>query len=457
MHEGGRAAVKLSLFSLTWPIFVESALQMFLRISDTFMLSKVSDNAVAAVGVANQILIFVVLMFNVIAVGSAVVITQYIGARRHNEIGRLASSSIAINFLFGVLVSVLVVSFNVPLLRIFDLDPAVFNLSQDFLHIAGAALVIQGVLTGVTAIIQSHGFTRHTMMVTIGMNVLNLCGNYLVIYGPFGFPKFGVTGVAVSTATAQLIGLAVNLVILRKVAGVQLTWAHLTNWKKEHVDKVLRVGLPSSINNCSYSASQFVTTAFIATLGTAALTTRIYTMNLVFLVMILAISIGRGGQIIIGQMIGAGDRELAYRTVYRYLRASMLITLAAASVIALFRVPLLGMFTSDASIIKMGATLLVLGLLLEPGRNFNIIIERSLAAAGDARFAMIGSVSVSWLFSVPMIYLLGIHMGYGLLGIWAAYIMDEWFRGLILFMRWRSKAWQRKVLVQRKEEAAVVR
>lgn len=456
MTEGSRTIAKLSLISLTWPIFVESALQMFLRISDTFMLSKVSDEAVAAVGVANQILIFVVLMFNVIAVGSAVVITQYLGARRNDEIDRLASSSVAINFLFGVLVSVLVVSFNAPILRIFGLDPAVFEMAQRFLHIAGAALVIQGVLTAVTATIQSHGFTRHTMMVTIGMNVLNLCGNYLVIYGLFGFPKLGVTGVAVSTATAQLIGLAINLVILRKVAGVRLTWAHMTHWMKEHVDKVLRVGLPSSINNCSYSASQFVTTAFIATLGTAALTTRIYTMNLVFLVMILAISIGRGGQIIIGHMIGAGERETAYRAVYRILRTSMLITLAAASVIALFRVPLLELFTSDASIIKMGATLLLLGFLLEPGRNFNIIIERSLAATGDARFAMLGAVSISWLFSVPMTYLLGIHLGFGLLGIWAAFIMDEWFRGLILFLRWRSKAWQRKALVQRKGEEVVV-
>lgn len=218
---------------------------------------------------------------------------------------------------------------------------------------------------------------------------------------------------------------------------------------------MLSVGFPSSVNNCSYSASQFVTTAMIATLGTTALTTRIYTMNLVFLVMILVISIGRGGQILIGHLIGAGEREEAYRTVYRNLRISMLITLSAAAVLALFRVPLLKLFTGDASIVEIGAALLLLGLLLEPGRNFNIILERSLAAAGDARFAMIGAVSVSWLFSVPMIYLLGIHLGYGLIGMWAAFIMDEWFRGLILFMRWRSKAWQKKSLVERKEEAAV--
>ncbi|WP_342768278.1 MATE family efflux transporter [Cohnella lupini] len=106
---------------------------------------------------------------------------------------------------------------------------------------------------------------------------------------------------------------------------------------------------------------------------------------------------------------------------------------------------------------KLGATLLLLSFLLEPGRNFNIIIEKSLQAAGDARFPMIVSISVTWLFSLPLTYFLGIRMGYGLVGIWTAFIVDEWLRGIILFVRWRSRAWESKSLVQRsdRKEAAM--
>jgi putative MATE family efflux protein len=447
---------RISLFAITWPIFVESALQMFLRISDTFMLSKVSDDAVAAVGVSNQIIMFAVLMFNVIAVGSAVVITQYLGARRYEEIGKLAASSIAINFLFGLLISVLVVVLSGPLLGIFGLEPALYDQAQHYLYIAGGALVVQGLLTAVIAIIQSHGFTRNTMMVTVGMNVMNICGNYLVIYGPFGFPKLGVTGVAISTICAQIAGLIVNLYLLRKAVGVRLVFRDLIRWQRDHVEKVLRVGLPSSAVNLSYSASQFVTTAFIAALGTHMLTTRIYTQNIMFLIMMLAISIGRGGQIMIGHMVGAGEQEEAYKQVFRNLWRSMIITLVAVAIITPFREPLLGLFTNDRDIITIGASLLLLSFILEPGRNFNIIIERSLQAAGDARFAMIASVSVSWLFSVPLIYFLGIRMGYGLYGIWVAFIADEWIRGIILMLRWRSRAWQNKALVQRKKDEAAM-
>ncbi|OZB96681.1 MATE family efflux transporter [Paenibacillus sp. XY044] len=453
---GDNPVSKLSLLAITWPIFVESALQMFLRTSDTFMLSKVSDGAVAAVGVANQIIMFAVLMFNFVALGSAVVISQYLGARRQHEIGRLAGSSLALNFLFGLLVSIIVMMLSGPLLRIFDLDPSLFGQAKKYLLIAGGALVIQALLTAVTAMIQSHGLTRQTMVVTIGMNVLNIFGNYLFIYGPGGFPKLGVVGVAISTAFAQCVGLAVNLVLLRKAAGVYIRWNDLFVWSREHIEKVLRVGVPSSAVSLSYSANQFVTTAFISSLGASVLATKIYTQNIMFFVMILAVSLGRGGQIIVGQLVGAGQREEAYKQVIRNLIRSELITLAAVAVLTLFRQPLMKLFTTDPDIIAMGAALLLLSFLLEPGRNFNVILERSLQAAGDARSAMIVSITVTWLFSVPLTYLLGIHWGYGLYGIWAAFIADEWLRGILLWVRWRSKAWQRKALVQlRSEEQAL--
>jgi putative MATE family efflux protein len=444
---------KLSLFALSWPIFIESALQVLLRTSDTFMLSKVSDEAVAAVGVSNQIILFAVLMFNCVALGSAVVVTQYLGARRYGEISKLAGSSLALNFLFGLVISGLVMLFSKPLLGIFSLDTALFHMAHQYLMIAGGALIIQALLSVVTALIQSHGHTKQTMLVSLGMNILNIIGNYLVIYGPWGFPKLGVMGVAISTAIAQLIGLLINLWLLRRAAGVFIRWNDLLSWSRELVSKVLRIGLPSSVVSLSYSANQFVTTAFISSLGTSLMATKIYTQNIIFFVMILAVSLGRGGQIIVGHLIGEGEQEKAYKQVFLNLSRSMLITLAAVCILAFFRVPLLKLFTDDHSIVALGAALLLLSFLLEPGRNFNIIIERSLQASGDARYPMIISVIVTWLFSVPFTYLLGIHMGYGLYGIWIAFIVDEWLRGLILWLRWRSRAWQQKSLVQIHKQA----
>ncbi|MNY38633.1 MATE family multidrug exporter [compost metagenome] len=114
------------------------------------------------------------------------------------------------------------------------------------------------------------------------------------------------------------------------------------------------------------------------------------------------------------------------------------------------------LFTEDAGIVALGSSLLLLSFILEPGRNFNIILERSLQAAGDARYPMVISIAVTWVFSVPLTYLLGIYCGYGLYGIWAAFIADEWLRGILLWFRWKGKAWQSKSLVQSREPDAAV-
>lgn len=440
---------KLSLFTIAWPIFVESALHMFLRTSDTFMLSKVGDDAVAAVGVANQIIMFMVIIMSFVSVGAAVVIAQYLGAKKNEEIPRLVSTAIPLNFLFGLFLSVIIVSFSTPLLGVFGLEEALFSQAKIYLLIVGGTLFLQAVMITISAIVQSHGFTRDTMMVVVGMNILHIILNYCFIFGAIGFPQLGVMGVAISTLISQAVGLAANFVVLYKRVQIKLLWKDLVNWKREHVVKILMVGLPSSASQISYFASQIVTTIFIASLGAELLTTRIYTQNILFFVMILAISLGRGLQIIVGHLIGAGEHEEAYKQVFRNLARSLVITLSTMSIIAIFRDPLLRLFTDDPDILSLGAILILLGFLMEPGRNFNILLERSLQATGDMRFTMGVSVIIIWVFSIPLIYFLGIHMGYGLLGIWVAFIADEWVRGFVLFLRWRSKAWVSKALVKR--------
>ncbi|GAB2562758.1 MATE family efflux transporter [Gracilibacillus alcaliphilus] len=446
----------LSLYTITWPIFIEMALQMLLRTTDIFMLSKVSDEAVAAVGVANQIIMFAVITFQFVAMGSAVVVSQYLGAKRTKKTGRIIGTALGLNLLFGLFVSSIVIIFNKPLLGIFNLDAELYEMAQTYLYITGGALVLQALFTVTVAIIQSYGDTKRTMLVTLGMNLCNIIGNYLVIFGPFGFPKLGVTGVAIVTVVSQMAGLIVILPILRKGAGAHMELRNIVFWQRSHVFNILKIGVPSAAVSLSYNANQLVITVFISSLGAMMLTTYIYTKNLMLIVMIMGLSLARGMQIIVGHLVGGGEQKKAYKRVLQTLLRSIFITLAAVLLLSLFREPLIKLFTTSPEIIKVASILLLLGFGLEPARNFNVILERSLQAAGDARFAMNSSVLIMWLFSVPLTYFLGIHMEYGLFGIFAAFIIDEWVRGLVLFFRWRSKKWKGKILIQPKDEKVSV-
>lgn len=207
------------------------------------------------------------MLFQFVAMGTGVVMSQYLGAEKTSEIGRLTGTMIGINFVFGICVSLLIVLFNWRLLQAFSLEIHLVEMAESYLVITGGSLVVQALYTVTVAIIQSHGLTRYTMFVTLGINVLNITGNYLFIFGPFGVPKLGVTGVAIATVVSQANGLMINLLILRKTIGIKLRWEDLHRWKRDHITKVLKIGIPSAGVTLSYQGSQFVTTMFISSLG----------------------------------------------------------------------------------------------------------------------------------------------------------------------------------------------
>jgi putative MATE family efflux protein len=442
----------LSLFAITWPIFIETFLHMTLRTADTFMLSKVSDEAVAAVGVSNQIVMFMFFLFQIAATGTAIVIAQYLGAKKYNDIRKFTWNAITFNFLFGLLISVTMILLSKTFLGFFRLEAELFEQARTFLLIVGGGLFLQAMMLTISAIIQAHGFTRDTMFVTVGMNIVNIVGNFVLIYGMFGFPQLGVTGVAISTVFSQLLGLVVNFIILFKRVDIRWHVKDMMDWQKDRLYKILSIGVPTAIGQLSYSLSQIVTTGFIVSLGPEMLTTRIYTLNILFFIIIFSLSLGRGTQIIVGHLVGAGDFHKAYNEALKNLRLSMLLCLGVAALFAVIREPLMALFTDNPFIIYTGAFLLIFGVLLEPGRCFNIVLGQAIQATGDARYVMICSFIVIWFFSVPLYYLLGLYFGYGLVGIWIAFIADEWVRGLLLFQRWKSRTWEKKVLVQQEKK-----
>jgi Na+-driven multidrug efflux pump len=114
---------------------------------------------------------------------------------------------------------------------------------------------------------------------------------------------------------------------------------------------------------------------------------------------------------------------------------------------------LFGIFTSNPEILQIGATILLLTIILEPGRAFNLVIISALRATGDVKFPVYMGILSMWGISVPLAYLLGIHFELGLAGIWVAFIADEWLRGILMLIRWRSKVWVNKGFILHSQKA----
>jgi putative MATE family efflux protein len=436
----------MSLFALTWPIFIELFLHMFMGSTDTFMLSHISDDAVAAVGVANQLVFFTILIFGFVGTGTAVLVSQCLGAGKIEDARKVSGISITLNLLFGLLVSVLVVIFREEFLYMFNLEQKIFEYADQYLLIVGGTLFFQSILLTVSSILRANGFTRDAMNVSIIMNLLHLLGNSLFIYGLLGVPEMGVEGVAISTALSRAIACLIIIRLMYKKLPVTLLKKDYLDFNLDYIKKIFKIGIPAAGEQAIYNTSQMAITAIIALLGAVALTTRVYTFNIMSFLMLFSMAVGQGTQIMIGHMAGARDFDGAYKQLLKSLRVSFIITMGIAVLVVLFRHPLMGIFTDDQAIIREGGKLLLLSFLLEPGRTFNLVIINSLRATGDANYSVKMALISMWAISVPLSYLLGVHFGIGLSGVWIAFILDEWLRGIAMYFRWKSRIWETKVL-----------
>jgi putative MATE family efflux protein len=439
---------QLSLLAITWPIFVELFLQVIMGSTDTIMLSHISDDAVAAVGVANQLIFLCILIFSFVSSGTAVVLSQYLGAGLKDETKKVTAISITLNLVIGLVISLFMVIFRTELVSFFHLPEHIAELGEQYLMIVGGTVFLQAVLITVSSILRANGYTRDAMMISITMNVIHLIGNAILIFGLMGFPEMGVIGVSISTAISRAIALALILKLLYDRIPINLKLRDYITIDGIQIKRILKIGVPAAGEQICFNLSQLAITAIIAMLGAASLTTRVYTQNIISFILVFGLAMGQGTQILIGYKAGARDFEGAYHQLLKSLRYSLVMTVAIAIVVAIFREPLLSFFTKDDEIISMGSTLLLLCLILEPGRTFNLVVINSLRATGDANISLIMGFISMWGISVPLAYFLGIHLGFGLQGIWIAFIVDEWFRGITMYFRWRSRVWEKKVLVQ---------
>ena len=435
------APVKLSLLAIAWPIFIEQTLRILIGTVDTFMVSHVSDGAVAALGIAHQFVVLALICFNFIGIGASVVISHHVGAGDRVGAEKIVITSIAVNTWIGLIASVFAFVFAAPLLRLMQLPPDLMQYALPFLTMMGGTLFMEAMNTSIGSALRAHGYTRDAMVVTVIQNVLNIAGNCVLLFGLFGAPRMGVTGVALSSVASRVVASIILWVLLDRRLKLKLRAKDFFDLPVDRLKRILHIGLPAAGEHMSYWVSLMVITSFAARLGSESLATMTYTQNVLRLVILFSLALGLGTEILIGRLIGAGAFEEAYRQVIKSVRAGLMIATGAILLVAAFAQPLLELFSHDAAVIAGGVWLLCISIAYEPGRVFNIVIINALRATGDARFPVQIAACSQWLLSVPLCWLLGIKLGWGLTGIWIAMMTEEWIRGLLMYRRWERRDW----------------
>lgn len=421
---------------------------MMLGAVDTIMLSQYSDESVAAVGVVNQIVMFAFLIFEVINIGTSVLCSQYLGAKMQKNMVQVVGVALLFNLVVGLLISAILHYGATTLLGWMGLRPELLKYGIGYMQIVGAFAFFQAISFTISASLRSANKAIYPMMVTVLVNIMNIIGNYSLIFGKWGMPALGAEGAAISTSVARGVSMVVLFVILfrKHIPRFPLNYFRPFPWVE--LKNLLKVGLPSAGENMSYSFSQVVITYFINILGNNALATRTYTVNIVMFVYLFAIAMAQGGAISIGHLVGQKKIRAAYLLGKYVMRLSILVSLVLSCIWAASGHFIFSMLTDNQEIIKMGVTIMLVDIIVEIGRAVNIYATNALRSAGDVNFPFYVGVAVQWTVSVGFSYLFGIHWGWGLVGMWCAFLLDENIRALLFVKRWNSMRWARKGFIK---------
>lgn len=430
----------ITMHSLFIPYFIEMLLMNLIGTINTIFLSSFSDQSVAAVGAASQLIGMILTFYGVVSSGASIVISQNLGAGNRD----LASDTAIISVIFSGTISFIIGMglsfFAYPILSMMNLEDAVLRQAVDYFKICISFSFIQAVTSALSAVLRSYGLPKVAVKVSILVNMINALFCYIVVFRPFETPFHGPQGIAIGSVISQCIGLSVMIILfLRSSLGIQLSKNILK--LMPIILKTLRVGIPGGITSLSYSLSQVVSTAIIATIGTTAITTKIYLENIFFYVYVLGLALGLSTSIMIGRLVGAQKYEHAYQLNKQNLKITLLCNFLLSLTIFLFGGYIIRIFTDNPEIIRMARIIMLIDLFVEIGRGFNHIEANSLRGAGDVFVPMIISVTSCWTISILFSYLFGIKLGFGLYGCWIAFAMDELFRGIIYFLRWYSRRW----------------
>lgn len=448
---------KTSMLFLAGPIFAELLLNILLNNVDTIMLGRYDylngKNTVGAVGNANQMMVMFIILFNVIAGATGVVVAQYLGAKKTENMNRIYSLAVVFNLTLGVLMSVVVFLFADSFMELLKVDDSQIGDAVTYMKIVGGMIFLQAGYNVMVQILRCHGYTRVGMYISLAVNVVNIIGNYLFLYGPLKYLKLGVAGVAISTVTARLLALLVSLVIFYRLKIGRLSFGVLRPFPTKLLTQMLKIGIPSAGENMAYSFYQLILLSFINPMGPEAANAKVYANTLMSFSVVFSNALAQATQIITGHLVGAGREDAADKRVMKTLYASLPVAVGIAALNCLLCPLTLQIFWCDEATTELVRQVLLVGIVMEIGRTINLVVIGSMKAAGDVLFPVLVGLVCMWGIGLGVGYGCGVGLSLGVAGVFMGTAADECVRGAFALIRWRRGSWKGKSVVRNAEES----
>ena len=442
------------VLALSMPLFVELFMQIMIGNINQFMLAPLGTQPVAAVGNALQILNIVTIALSAMGTASTVLVTRVLGGSgvdRSRSVSEIATLALVVNAVLAGLMTAVLFAFWPQFFSLLNIDPALHGMASSFLLVVGSTTMLQGAFT---ALLRAHARTGDVMKASLAMNAVNIAASAALIGGVGALPALGVEGAAAANVVARVVGLLVARGLVRRNTDVRMSVSYLRPFPWSTLKRMLGVGVPSSGEQMNYDLAQIVILSFINVLGTTVVTVKVYCSMIAGIAYLYSIALSQATQIVLGYLFGAGKFDAVARRVWAADLIAIVLTTCVSVLIYVNSDAVLGLFTADPLVHELGRQVMLVEVFLGVGRALNIVMVKALIAVGDVKTPVTVNVLSSWVFAVGGGYLLGIGLGWGIVGMWLAMCVDEWLRAGFLLITFARGGWRRRALAMREASAA---
>lgn len=433
-----------ALKRLIVPMIIEQFLAILVGMSDSIMVATVGEHAVSGVSLVDNIFILLIYLFAALATGGAVVMGQYLGQNKHEKANRAVNQLILFTALFAICIMIgLYLARNLILHRVFGaIEANVMEASKTYLLIVSASIPFIALYNAGAAVFRTMGNSKVPMYLSMMMNVINVGGNAILIFG-FGM---GVAGAATSTLVSRVIS-AVAIILLLCSPEHLLHLERPFSFKLDFgmLKKIAYIGIPNGLENGMFQLGKIMVLSMITGFGTAAIAANAVSNIIATFQVLPGMSVGMAVITVCSRCVGAGDYEAARYYTRKILKLVhiLIIVFSVTTLVALPGIMHLYNLSDDAMTFTKQIIWYhgICCMLIWPEA---FTLPNTLRAASDVKFCMILSIISMWVFRIAFSYIIGVRMGMGVLGVWIAMTIDWAVRAVLFIIRYRGKRWQHK-------------
>jgi putative MATE family efflux protein len=446
--------LRKQILTIAGPAMGEMIMYMIIGVVDIAVVGRLGASPLAAVSLGAEIFFSLVLFLEALAIGANVLVAQAKGAGNHYQMRSYTAHTIVMALVLGFILQALGLFYTQDIIGLFAVEPAVAQQANDYLYITFLIAPFALLMYMTNAVFRGLGRTDIPMVISVIVNIVNVAGDFLLVYGLAGFPKMGVAGAAAATAVAHVLGCVLALTaILFGFGGIRPRWREFIQLKLKHFKDILALGIPSMVEQFFYITSNLLSIYLLVYLGTISFATHQLAVTVESISFMPGIGIAIAATTLVGQSVGARDPKSAQRAAQGCIELSLVIMGFFALVFALVPSWIAGLFTNDVDIIPLAEVVIRVAALEQLTIAFTTVASGILKGSGNTRTPMLVSLAFTWFFRLPLMYVMVKIWSTPLLYIWILFIFDWLLRSWVYFILYRRKGWLRPAMAENTSSA----